>query len=537
MREKPNKKFRFTITWKLTIFIFVALSLAVFAKDILSATGLGDGYAQIVLSALTVLAIMVLFIVVVRHVIVKPLQSISQTWQSLAEGDSNCQFTVKSNDEIGAVARSCRLVTGRMKELIDISKKVAAGDLTVEVKPASKEDILLVAFAQMVENQRNLIAKVKATATSVADASKQLSSASEQTARATQQIAGTVQQIARGTSEQSVSLQQTSASVEQLSSAISQIAAGAQEQAKGIEEASAMINRVSTAMTKVATNAKAGDDEWQSTAASAAEGARQAHATVEGMNKIRKAMDVVSVRVSDLGARSEEIGKIVATIDDIAAQTNLLALNAAIEAARAGEQGRGFAVVADEVRKLAERSSGATKEIATLVGGIQMRLREAVSAMQEGGKDIEVGYKLAADAGVALDDILARSQNVGKQVEQISKASRELQGLSSGMVETIDRINRIVEQNAAATQQMTDSSSKVATAIEVTADAAQDNSAASQEVSASVEEMSAQVEEVLAASQSLTETADDLERTMALFRTGNSAVAVKPARSGGILPG
>jgi methyl-accepting chemotaxis protein len=114
-------------------------------------------------------------------------------------------------------------------------------------------------------------------------------------------------------------------------------------------------------------------------------------------------------------------------------------------------------------------------------------------------------------------------------VEQISKASRELQGVSSGMVETIDRINRIVEQNATATQHMSASSGKVATAIEVTASAAEDNSAASQEVSASVEEMSAQVEEVLAASQSLTETADDLERTMALFKTGDTVAAVKAA--------
>jgi len=235
------------------------------------------------------------------------------------------------------------------------------------------------------------------------------------------------------------------------------------------------------------------------------------------------------VRVSDLGARSEEIGKIVATIDDIAAQTNLLALNAAIEAARAGEQGRGFAVVADEVRKLAERSSGATKEIAALVGGIQTRLREAVVAMQDGGKEIEVGYKLAADAGVALDDILSRSQNVGKQVVQISRAAQELQGLSSGMVDAIDRINRIVEQNATATQEMATSSGRVSKAVEITTDVAEDTSAASQEVSANVEEMSAQAEEVLAAAQSLTETAEDLDKTLALFKTNRGAGIAKAA--------
>jgi len=519
MKQPSRKKFRLTLTWKLAIFVFIALTLAVFTKDVLSLTGLGNDATQFALSGLIVVAVLIMFVIVVRRVIVEPLRSISETWQALAEGDENRAFTVKSQDEIGAVARSCRMVTARMKELIDISKRVAAGDLTVEVKPTSDKDTLLKAFAQMVENQRNLIAKVKATATSVAEASKQLSNASEQTARATQQIAGTVQQIAKGTSEQSVSLQETSASVEQLSGAIGQIATGTQDQARDIQEAGTMIKRVSAAMTKVSTNAKAGDDEWQITAASAAEGARKAHETVGGMNRIKKAMEVVSIRVSDLGARSEEIGKIVATIDDIAAQTNLLALNAAIEAARAGEQGRGFAVVADEVRKLAERSSGATKEIAALVGGIQTRLREAVGAMQEGGKEIEVGYTLAADAGVALDDILARSENVGKQVEHISAAARELQELSGSMVEAMERINRIVEQNAAASEQMTASSGKVSKAVKITADVAEDNSAASQEVSASVEEMSAQVEEVLAAAQSLTDTADDLEKTMSLFNT------------------
>ena len=529
MRKKSEKRFRFTVTWKLAFFVLVALALAVSAKDILSLSGLSDGYSQVAVSAAIVIALFILFIVIIRQVIVRPLKSISETWQALAEGEPDKTFTVRSKDEIGDVARSCRLVTGRMQEVRELSERIAAGDLGVEVKPVSDQDTLLIAFARMVENQRNLIDKVKATANSVAEASKQLSNASEQTARATQQLASTAQQIAKGTSEQSVSLQETSASVEQLSGAITQIAVGAQEQAKGVEEAGAMIKRVSAAMNKVSASAKAGDDEWQSTAASAAEGARQAHETVEGMNKIKRAMEAVSVRVSDLGARSEEIGKIVATIDDIAAQTNLLALNAAIEAARAGEQGRGFAVVADEVRKLAERSSGATKEIATLVGGIQTRLREAVVAMQDGGKEIEVGYKLAADAGVALDDILSRSQNVGKQVVQISRAAQELQGLSSGMVDAIDRINRIVDQNATATQEMATSSGRVSKAVEITTDVAEDTSAASQEVSANVEEMSAQAEEVLAAAQSLTETAEDLDKTLALFKTNRGAGIAKAA--------
>jgi methyl-accepting chemotaxis protein len=315
-------------------------------------------------------------------------------------------------------------------------------------------------------------------------------------------------------------LQQTANSVEQLSGAIGQIAAGSQEQAEGVDEATGIVKKVSVAITEVSNNARVGMEAWQNTAASAAEGARMTHETVVGMDKVKKAMDQVSVRVTDLGERSGEIGKIVATIDDIAAQTNLLALNAAIEAARAGEQGRGFAVVADEVRRLAERSSLATKEIASIVDGIRTGLTEAVSAMQQGSKDVEVGYKLAADAGGALDNILDRSRSVAKQVEQISVAAQDLQSLSGGMVEAIDRINRIVEQNAAATEQMTESSGVVSKSVEATASVAEENSAASQEVSASVEEMSAQVEETLAAAQSLADMSEEMEKAVAAFNVG-----------------
>jgi methyl-accepting chemotaxis protein len=478
----------------------------------------------IMFGAMGVLAILLMW-VATRLIMGQPLKSLVRTSEALAEGDVEQQINFKSSDEIGTLASAYSKVVDYMKEMAAVSQRMASGDLTAAVKPRSEKDVLGNAFSQLTAQQRELIGKVKASAANVSEASQQLTKAAEQTAQATQQITSTIQQVARGASEQSTSLQQTAGSVEQLTRAIDQIAEGSQEQAKAVEEATRVVEKVSMAIEAVSGNAQAGAKEWENTAESAIGGARKTHETVAGMDKIRKAMDLVSARVTDLGERSGEIGKIVATIDDIAAQTNLLALNAAIEAARAGEQGRGFAVVADEVRKLAERSSVATKEIAALVNGTQVGVREAVNAMQQGSKEVEVGYKLATDAGGALDDILARSQNMGKQVVEISVASQALKDFSLEMVEMIERINRIVEQNAAATEEMTASSSVVSKAVEATAGVAEENSVASEEVSASVEEMSAQVEEALAAAQSLTDMSEELERTVAVFKTGGDVGA------------
>jgi methyl-accepting chemotaxis protein len=455
----------------------------------------------------------------------RPLKSLVRTSEALAVGDVEQQINFRSSDEIGALAAAYSKVVDYMKETAVVSLRVASGDLTAEVRPRSDKDALGHAFLQLTAQQRELIGKVKAAAANVAEASKQLTKAAEQTAQATQQITSTIQQVARGASDQSTSLQQTAGSVEQLTRAIDQIAGGSQEQVKVVEQATRVAEKVSMAIEEVSGNAQAGAKEWENTAQSAIGGARKTHETVAGMDRIRKAMDLVSARITDLGERSGEIGKIVATIDDIAAQTNLLALNAAIEAARAGEQGRGFAVVADEVRKLAERSSGATKEIAALVSGTQAGVREAVSAMQQGSKEVEAGYKLAMDAGGTLDDILSRSQSVGKQVGQISLASQALNDLSREMVETMERINRIAEQNSAATQEMSASSEVVSKAVEATAGVAEENSAASEEVSASVEEMSAQVQESLAAAQSMTDMSEEMERAVSVFKTGEDTGA------------
>ncbi len=460
-----------------------------------------------------------------RRVLSQPLAYLKKTSEALASGDIRQKIYVKSGDEISELAEAYSKFVEYVKETAEVAERMAEGDLTVEANPRSENDLLGQAHVRLIASLRALIGRTKEASVSVAEASKQLSRASEQTAQAAQQISATIQQVARGATEQSTSLQQTTGSMDQLTRAIEQIATGAHEQARAVEDAAQAVAALSEAIDKVSANAAAGAQEWESTAETAVDGAQKTHETVAGMERIKKAIEAVSTRVMDLGDRSDEIGKIVATIDDIADQTNLLALNAAIEAARAGDQGRGFAVVADEVRKLAERSSVATKEIAALVSGTQAGVREAVNAMKQGSQEVEEGYRLAMDAGGALDNILTRSQTVKQQVAEISAASEALRDLGQNMMDNMLRINKITEQNAAATQEMSASATELSASIETTAGVAEENSAASEEVSASTEEMSAQIDGALEAARSLAETADAMEQTVAIFKTGQGTPA------------
>jgi methyl-accepting chemotaxis protein len=455
---------------------------------------------------------------------VKPLNTLIKACDNLAVGDvavilkNDTHMGDKRRDEMGQLSKSLHTVLLSQEQLANSFQKMANGDLTVEFKPRCERDDIGLAFTKMIGDLRSLMGKLVATSGGLTEAAKQLSNASDQAGHATQQIASTSQQVAKGASEQSSSLQSTTRAMEQLSSAIEQISKGAQEQSKGIERTLSTVKEVSASVVKVSDNAKSASAGALQSAQSAQKGAEKAQQTVGGMEKIKEAIGVASERVTKLGEQSSEIDKIVATIDDIAAQTNLLALNAAIEAARAGEQGRGFAVVADEVRKLAERSLGATKEIADLIGGIQKGVSEAVKAMEDGNHEIESGYKLAADAGTSLTDILQQAEALGKQVDQITQAADGLTKLSGELVKVSEEISSVVEENTAATEQMAASSDQVSKSVESVAGVAEENGAATEQVSASAQEMSAQVEQVVASAQSLSQMADELTKAVSVFK-------------------
>ncbi|RPJ55831.1 MAG: hypothetical protein EHM12_11485, partial [Dehalococcoidia bacterium] len=404
-----------------------------------------------------------------------------------------------------------------LNESLDVLAREAENDLTRHVKGEYQGELnkLKNAINASTDTTIRVVLKLKKVTEKLTESSTHLSEASEQASQATQQIASSSQQVAKGAADQATALQDTLKAIEQLSNAIDQIAKGSQEQAQMIEKNVQMVNQVSTAINQVTANAQDAALGAKVAAESAEIGAAMSRETVKGMENIKKTMDLASARVNGLGERSKEIGKIVAAIDDIADQTNLLALNAAVEAARAGEQGRGFAVVADEVRKLAERSQLATKEIADLIGGIQGGVAETVAAMKKGTMEVDSGYEQASKAGKSLDDILERSKSMGVQVEQISSAAQQLTAMSREMVKLTDSISAIIEQSTTSTQQMAATARQVSGSVESVAGVAEENSAASEEVSAAAEEISAQVQTVVASGSVLSAMSDDFKQLIA----------------------
>ncbi len=304
-----------------------------------------------------------------------------------------------------------RIISGPVNELV---ANIANADLNSRFNSTRKDEIggLQKAFDGFVDQIKNTLVQVSESSAAVASASTEISSSTEQ------------------------------------------LAAGAQEQSSQSAEVAGAVEEMTKTIIENSRNASDTADTTKRAKATAEKGGNVVRQTVEGIKDIAKVVNKSADTVKALGRSSDQIGEIISVIDDIADQTNLLALNAAIEAARAGEQGRGFAVVADEVRKLAERTTKATKEIASMIKQIQTDTKDAVFSMDEGTKKVNDGILLADQAGESLKEIMEISQLVTDKVAQIAAASEQQSSASEQISKNVEAISSVTQESASGTQQI-----------------------------------------------------------------------------------
>ncbi len=367
----------------------------------------------IVFGTLAAFIVLALVGFVLTRNIANPLKEISATAERIAAGDLSVTISMGNReDEVGILAQTFARMADSLKGMAGVAGKIAAGDLRVKVQPQSDKDVLGNAFASMVENLQRLTSDIREGVNILG------SSANE--------IVASTSQLASSASESAAAVSETTTTVEE----VRQTAQVASQKAKLVADSAQKAAQISQG------------------------GRKSTEDVAAGMNRIRQQMEAIAASMVRLSEQSQAIGQIIATVEDLATQSNLLAVNAAIEAAKAGEHGKGFGVVAQEVKSLAEQSRQATNQVRTILGDIQKATGAAVMATEEGGKAVEAGTRQTEVAGGSIQALAGSVNEAAQAATQIAASSQQqLVGVDQ-VAGAMESIKQASAQNVASAKQL-----------------------------------------------------------------------------------
>ena len=383
---------------------------------------------ELIVAMVLVLGTGVLCLRLLGSRVLEPVKELAEFSERVAAGDGKARVEVEANNDFAFIAENLNRGAARMggsgkpegleglqrsiSDLLQVISQAGRGDLTVRAKGTNDSlGNVVEGVNTMLENYTAVIERARKSALDVM------------------------------------------ASVNSILLAAEEMTSGATQQDHEITNTSSAVEELTVSMKQVSNNAEASAEAARRALDAAEQGNRAVRDTLEGMQRIRASVQASAKKIKSLGDRSLEISEIINVINDITEQTNLLALNAAIEAARAGEAGRGFAVVADEVRKLAEHSRSATKDIAALIKAIQAETNEAVVVMEEGTREVEGGASLADQAGKALEAISSVVRQSAELVQEISLASKQQVRGTEGVAHAMQIISSITRQTSQGSRQ------------------------------------------------------------------------------------